>query len=95
MRRLTFMAFFGLLSLATSGSAHAQGPCPGQPYQVPAGYEAYGPGAPINYGGYNYVIQRDGTMLVAAQPTFTPAPPPVQYVAFDQPQPQYFQPDAQ
>jgi hypothetical protein len=88
MRRLTLAALFGLLSVVASASARAQGPYPGQPYQVPAGYEAYGPGTLINYGGYDYVIQGDGTMLVAAQPAFTPAPPPAQYVAYDQFQPQ-------
>jgi len=34
----------------------------GQRYQIPAGYEAYGPGSPISYGGANYVINGDGTM---------------------------------
>ena len=33
-----------------------------QRYQIPAGYEAYGPGTLINYGGANYVIGGDGTM---------------------------------
>jgi hypothetical protein len=51
----------GLLCATT----HAQ--VPGQPYQVPAGYEGYSVGTLISYGGANYVIQGNGTMLLAAQ----------------------------
>jgi hypothetical protein len=43
------------------------GPSAGQPYQVPPGYESYGAGTLINYGGLDYVIQGDGTMLLAQQ----------------------------
>ena len=51
--------------VAMSGAtAHAQ--VAGQPYQVPAGYEQYGAGTLIAYGGSNYVISGDGTMLLAA-----------------------------
>jgi len=56
-----------LLQQAGSSSAVApntQGPIAGQPYQVPAGYTGYAAGAVITYGGYNYVIQGDGTMLL-------------------------------
>ncbi len=35
-------------------------------YQLPAGYEAYGPGTTISYGGANYVIGGDGTMAASA-----------------------------
>jgi hypothetical protein len=70
----------------------AQGPSPGQPYKVPACYEVCCPGDLINNGGCDYFIQGDGTMLVAAQHARTPEPPPVQYVAYDQLQPQYLQP---
>jgi hypothetical protein len=35
-----------------------------QPYQIPAGYESYGAGTLINYGGVNYVIGSDGYMYV-------------------------------
>ena len=31
---------------------------------MPAGYEAYGAGTVISYGGFSYVIQGDGTMLL-------------------------------
>jgi len=49
---------------STPVAAPAPGPIAGQPYQVPAGYTGYGAGAVITYGGYNYVIQGDGTMLL-------------------------------
>ena len=48
----------------------------GQPYQIPAGFETYPIGTLITYGGFNYVIQPGGTMLLAAD---QPAPPQ-QYV---------------
>jgi hypothetical protein len=60
-----------VLILGACGTARAQAPIPGQPYQVPAGYEGYGPGTLVAYGGYNYVIQGDGTMQLS--------PPPVPY----------------
>ena len=53
------------LFLAMAGSANAQAPMAGQPYAIPAGYEGYSAGTPITYGGYNYVIQDNGTMLLA------------------------------
>jgi len=61
------MAMLAGLLLPLCGTARAQGPIAGQPYQVPAGYEAYGAGTLINYGGFNYVIRGDGTMLLAQQ----------------------------
>jgi hypothetical protein len=51
-----------------AGTARAQSPVLGQPYQVPPGYESYVAGSVVAYGGYNYVIQGDGTMLLADQP---------------------------
>ena len=50
----------------------------GQRYQIPAGYEAYGPGTTINYGGANYVVGGDGTMAASAggsQGVFQPTAP--------------------
>ena len=61
----------GLLVVLACGSARAQEPIAGQPYQVPPGYEMYGPGTLISYGGFNYVVQGDGTMLPSA-PVFYP-----------------------
>ncbi len=61
MKWFCSMIAVGLLCTTT----HAQ--VPGQPYQVPAGYEGYSAGTLINYGGANYVIQGNGTMLLAAQ----------------------------
>ena len=55
-----------VLILGACGTARAQAPVPGQPYQVPAGFEGYGVGTLVSYGGYNYVIQGDGTMQVSS-----------------------------
>ena len=55
-----------VLFLGACGTAEAQAPVFSQPYQVPAGYEGYGAGTLVTYGGYNYVIQGDGTMLVSS-----------------------------
>jgi len=54
-----------LLICGAGLSARAQ--VAGQPYQIPAGFESYPAGTLITYGGYNYVTQPDGTMLLAAQ----------------------------
>ena len=67
MRKFSLMAFVTAMLLVMVGNARAQTPIPGQPYQVPAGYEAYQAGTLISYGGYNYVIQGGGTMLLAEQ----------------------------
>jgi hypothetical protein len=67
MKKMTFMALLAGLLLPVCATANAQGPFIGQPYQVPPGYEAYGAGTLIRYGGFNYVIQGNGTMLVAQQ----------------------------
>jgi hypothetical protein len=53
--------------MCCSGSANAQSPVAGQPYQIPDGYGSYATGTLINYGGYNYVIQSNATMLLADQ----------------------------
>ena len=63
MRSYHLMIVAMLTCLGVSTPAHAQAPTPGQPYQIPAGFEGYGPGTLISYGGYNYVTQGDGTML--------------------------------
>ncbi len=64
MRSYHLMIVAMLTCLGVSTPAHAQAPTPGQPYQIPAGFEGYGPGTLISYGGYNYVTQGDGTMLL-------------------------------
>ena len=88
MRQLC-MAFVGVLLLSACGSAHAQSPIAGQPYQVPQGYEIYGAGTLVTYGGFNYVIQGDGTMLPSA-PTFYQ--PPQFQVYYQQPQYLHYHP---
>ena len=65
MRIYPILIVATLTCLAVAMPAHAQAHS-GQPYQVPAGFESYGPGTLISYGGYNYVIQGDGTMLLQA-----------------------------
>jgi hypothetical protein len=63
---------FGVLLMSFGGAARAQEPIAGQPYQVPPGYEMYGAGTLVSYGGFNYVVQGDGTMLLGAAPTVYP-----------------------
>jgi len=41
---------------------------------VPGELTAFAPGTLASYGGYNYVIQGDGTMLLAEQQGFTYSP---------------------
>ena len=65
MKRFWMIGLLGILFLAMAGSANAQAPMAGQPYAIPAGYEGYSAGTPITYGRYNYVIQDNGTMLLA------------------------------
>lgn len=67
MKRYCLTGLLGLLLLGFSAPARAQAPVAGQPYQIPAEYSSYSAGALINYGGYNYVIQDNGTMLLAEQ----------------------------
>ena len=64
MRSYPLLIVAMLTCLGVSTPAHAQAPIPGQPYQIPAGFEGYGPGTLISYGGNNYVTQGDGTMLL-------------------------------
>jgi hypothetical protein len=64
MRRYIHSAICGLVILAASQAAQAQSPVAGQPYQVPDGFTGYA-GTTIAYGGYIYVLQGDGTMLLA------------------------------
>jgi len=65
MKKLLPMFALAVLFLSACGSAMAQAPIAGQPYQVPPGYEGYGAGTLVAYGGYSYVIQGDGTMLLS------------------------------
>jgi hypothetical protein len=69
MKKFSLALALAVLSLAAGGTARAQSPVLGQPYQVPAGYEGYGAGTVISYGGSSYVIQADRTMLLTAAPT--------------------------
>ena len=73
MKRYVLAAACGLMILSFAGPARAQGPVPGQPYQIPDGYAGYVADPTIAYGGFNYVIQADGTMLLANQPASTAA----------------------
>ena len=63
MRTFCLTVVCGAVLIAMPGAARAQAPVLGQPYQVPFEFSGYGAGTLINYGGYNYVIQGDGTML--------------------------------
>ena len=123
MKRSVFMLLFGVLVQWVGGSAKAQAPVSGQPYQsppgtrasvpgrssataatttpspgtapcswrpspsskallpdsrirFPTGYEGFGPGTLISYGGYNYSIAGDGTMLLVAQGNQSASPQP-------------------
>ena len=71
MRMLCLAVVCGAMLIAIPNAARAQAPVPGQPYQVPFEFSGYGPGTLINYGGFNYVIQGDGTMLLSQDPGFT------------------------
>ena len=62
MKKSLPLLALAVLILGSCGTAKAQAPVPGQPYQVPAGYEGYGAGTLVAYAGYNYVVQGDGTM---------------------------------
>lgn len=68
MRRFILTTLFGLAIGVICTPVRAQAPVSGQPYMVPTGYESYGPGTLISYGGYNYVIQEGGTMLLTSSP---------------------------
>jgi len=65
MRSYPLMIVAMITCLGVFTPAHAQAPIPGQPYQIPAGFEGSSAGTLIAYGGYNYVSQDNGTMLLA------------------------------
>lgn len=46
----------------------------GQPYLIPSGYERYTPGTIITYGGHNYVIQTNRTMVLSQPQAVAAAP---------------------
>ena len=71
MRMLCLTVLCGAMFIAMPSAARAQAPILGQPYQVPIEYSGYGAGTLINYGGYNYVIQGDRTMLLSQDSGFT------------------------
>ena len=57
-----------MLPAADSADGSDDGePADDQAYQVPPGYESAGAGTVIDYGGSSYLIQGDGTMLLATQ----------------------------
>ena len=90
MRTASRMLLLGSLLLSLSTTARAQAPVAGQPYQIPAGYEGYGAGTLIAYGGYNYVIQSNRTMLLAASSqTYQPTQYTYQQPQYTYQQPQY------
>lgn len=60
-----------LLVQQPAATTNSQAPVAGTAYQIPPGYEAYAPGSTISYGGYSYVVQSDGTMLLVQQPGYT------------------------
>lgn len=69
---------------ALSPESRAQAPIAGVAYQVPSMYASVPPGTLIPYGGYSYVAQGNGTMLLAAAQAAAPPPvtsyaPPVTY----------------
>jgi hypothetical protein len=73
MKRHILMTFCGAALLSWCGTANAQAPVAGQPYQVPAEYASFAAGSAINYGGYSYVIQANGTMLLSNPAADPPA----------------------
>lgn len=91
MRMSCLMAICGLLIMSSPGSARAQAPIPGQPYQVPAELAGFAPGSVCAYGGFNYVIRGGGTMPPADQPgpTYTPQYGPPVTAPYYITQPQY------
>ena len=89
MRTICLTIVCGAVLIAMPGAARAQAPVLGQPYQVPFEFSGYGAGTLINYGGYNYVIQGDGTMLPSRDSGFTYSsyygPPAATYYSVQQP----------
>jgi hypothetical protein len=75
MKRYVLMSICALSLLSFCTPANAQAPVPGQPYQIPDGYQGYGAGTLISYGGYNYVINPDVTTMVLANQAPDSSPP--------------------
>lgn len=81
MAAATLAACVGLFSLCPGAHAwqDAPRPQPGVAYGMPDGTEKFAAGTLVPYGGYNYVAQGDGTMMLAAQqprqPQARPLPP--------------------
>lgn len=73
-RRL-LAATFVIVAAEFGGDLYAQAPVAGVAYQVPSAHANVPPGTLIQYGGYSYVAQGNGTMLLTAQQAA--APPPV------------------
>lgn len=78
------MLVVSVVFLSLPSNSFAQAPTAGLPYQVPVGFEAYPLGTLITYGGYNYVVQPNATMLLAASqaaqaPQVVQATQPTQY----------------
>ncbi|MBI1325379.1 hypothetical protein GC170_19615 [bacterium] len=64
--RNTIRCFFvaaALIAVVSMTQARAQAPLPGVAYIIPAGFETYPAGTLITYGGYQYCIQDNGTMM--------------------------------
>jgi hypothetical protein len=85
MKCSMLIGVLGALLIGIPAAARAQAPIVGQPYQVPAEYSAYVPGSVVNYGGYSYVIQGNGTMLLNQQPTTSLYVEPVYQTGYVQP----------
>jgi hypothetical protein len=52
--------------VSLGAGAQAQEPVAGQHYAIPPGFEGSSAGSLISYGGYDYVTQDNGTMLLSA-----------------------------
>jgi hypothetical protein len=65
MNRQISMVVATLLLAGFAGTAQACAPVAGQCYQIPLGYTGCAAGSTINHGGYNYVTQDNGTMLLS------------------------------
>lgn len=74
MRRSIILALV-IVSSVTTGAFAFQAPIAGVPYQIPPGFGGYGAGTIISYGSYNYVVQNNGTMLLAADQRRNPFNP--------------------
>jgi hypothetical protein len=75
MKRYFLMTICGLSLISFCEPANAQAPIPGQAYQIPNGFQGYGAGTLISYGGYNYVINPDLTTMVLANQAPDSSPP--------------------